>query len=51
MHGGSNQHLKWQLAGTGPIPSDRLKNLRDVDKWSFLRLFQLGDVIHKRLRF
>ena len=34
----SDDHFKWQSSVTGSYASGRLKNLRDIDKWSSLSL-------------
>ena len=40
IHSGLDDNLRWRSTWSlGPISSGRLKNLRDVDKWSSLWLF------------
>ena len=38
MHSGLDDHFNCGPLSLGPIPSGRLKNLKDVDKWSYLNL-------------
>ena len=38
MHSSSDDHLKFYPLSVMLIPSGRLKNTRDVDKWSSLRI-------------
>ena len=39
IHNGSNDHLNGGPLSLGPIPTGRLKNLKDVDKWSVQSMF------------
>ena len=38
MHSDLDDYLKWQSLSLGPIPSGRLKNLKDLDKWPSMSL-------------